>query len=1122
MPIDIECEECGNTYRVADEKAGGKVRCKECGAKIDVPDPDRDELFESDGPRRSGGGRRRKGSSEGLPTGVIVGGIVAVCVIGVLVFALSGRGGGPAPGPQVAQDNPALPAPPPFGGGNSLPRPPANVAPTPAPASTLPVSALPSSGTAANPPASNQPVAALPGSKPPGTTSFDKGTADSRPATLPKKGGTGKGFAGFAAGNGGNNGIAATGVDGPAPENWNVKVDPSKTEIKIDPAKPINIKFPKDASHDDVIYPVTPSVYVALGSNSFGSPVREIWNLATRNKTGTITNKIIRGRSVEALSPDGQYIAANIDKFFEKKSGVRVWTAKGNKGLGELTTTAEVKAVLFPSPQRLIALCAGGMAYVWKLPSGDLEHELNLNKAELANAVAVSPGGNYLAAVVDDSNLKIFDLNTGEVAGEQSLPVKNGFAHNKPDAVSFSPDGLELAMVIPSGTWDQALAIYNVADGKLISTAELNTKNVSHSTERVAGNRLEWFPDRSKLLWRGHYVLDAKIGGPVWSAPDEDGSSDAPRKLLDSTKIVVVTGGRNSPSLITAPVPVDEIDAAAEAVANGGDAVEAGMPALGKADYSKVVPVAATATAAWSMKPDPAPAGPVVKSSIGVPPQRPTICGVFLSRPDVGRAVLWYTNNGQAHSPARGFMRMRNIDPPAGRDTVIIDVVDLTTGKLKGPIAIRYPSLVLDVSPDGDYAAIKSTKRNDDRLDIYDIREDKQVAGWRPYQDKENSGKEVTKAILIDQEYCLTVNRQNIVYMWKLPECQAVWRMEGGSNWCLSPGAKYLGFQSGGRYAFLDPKTGEIVGDVQANMGELFCAFHPIGTHFALLGFDGLNHKLFVVDVATGKTTADFYVPFGNASLQWCGDEHILVDGNYLINLPQQKAAWTYLLPYGFAASNQPGDKAWYVTSGGALDQNAFLSNATLPDKPALAQIEAGPLPDDALLQPGMKINLQVSLVAASPVHPNLAAEVATSYRAAMEKAGFVLGTGTDSPYTFVISTAMNNPGRNMELEMDPRNGVGPRTKISLPITQVNGEVNLMLNGQSIWKHSLIASNRLFGFALIKAGEDPATHLTNQMWNSLAIQLKNQPVPRQIFKSNAGTTLGKSNLVPGGTQQVPN
>ncbi|MDB5338682.1 MAG: hypothetical protein JWN70_4301, partial [Planctomycetaceae bacterium] len=730
MPIDIQCEDCGNKYRVVDEKAGGKVRCKECGAKIEVPDPDRDELFESEGPRRTVGGRKRRESSGGPPTGVIIGGVAAVCVIGIVLFVIFGRRGGAAPGPQFAQNNPAMPAPQQFPFNNTLPPPPSNKV-TPLPASALPTSALPSSPTTSNSPVSTQPVAALPGSKSSAATSFSNGTAT--PQTARK----GKGFGGFTGGDAGNKDNVAAGVDGPAPENWNVKVDPSKTEIKIDSAKPINIKFPKDASHDDVVYPVTPSVYVALGSNSFGQPVREIWNLATRNKTGTITNKIIRGRSVEALSPDGQYIAANIDKFFEKKSGVRVWTSKGNKGLGELETAADVKAVLFPSPQRLIALCAGGMAYVWKLPSGDLEHELSLDKAELANAVAVSPGGNYLAAVVDASNLKIFDLNTGKVVGEQRLPVTNGFAGHKPDAVSFSPDGVELAMVIPSGTWDQALAIYNVADGKLLSTAQLNTKNVSHSTERVAGNRLEWFPDRSKLLWRGHYVLDAKIGGPVWSAPDEDGSSDAPRKLLDSTKILVVSGGRKNPSLIAAPVPVDEIDAAATSVANGGDAVEAGMPALGKADYSKVIPVAATATAAWSMKPDSAPAEPVVKSSIGIPPQRPTICGVFISRPDVGRAVIWYTNNGQAHSPARGFMRMRNIDPPAGRDTVIIDVVDLTTGKIKAPVAIRYPSLVLDVSPDGDFAAIKSTKRNDDRIDIYNIREDKQLAGWKPYQQKE-------------------------------------------------------------------------------------------------------------------------------------------------------------------------------------------------------------------------------------------------------------------------------------------------------------------------------------------------------------------------------------------------
>ena len=1119
MPIDIECDDCGNRYRVADEKAGGKVRCKECGAKIEVPGGDRD-LFEDDVPRRSSSRKKKKGSS-GPDAGVLVGvgGIAVVCLIGVVLFVAFGRGGNRAAAPQIAQNNPIANMSNPLPVVNPLPQPPDNTPPA-LPANPFPSS--PAANTAAQLPPPADPASTLPDSNRPAPFPARNGVPvpGSRPnphvaGTQPRPTGAAKRFSGFTGGDAGKGSNAPASIDAPPPENWKVKVDPSTVEAKIDPAKPINIKFPKDGGHTDIIYPVTPSVYVALGSNSFNRPVREIWNLATRGKTGTITPSVMRGRTKEALSPDGQHVAATIDKFFDKKNGVRVWAAKGNKGLGELQTDAEVKAVLFPSPQRLMAICAGGAAYVWKIPSGDLEHELALEKAEEASSVAVSPGGNYLAVVVGPSNFKVFDLNTGKVVGEQTLPVASTFATNKPDAMSFSPDGLELALVVPSGTWDKALAIYSVADGKLLSTAELNIKNISHSTERVAGNRLEWFPDRSKLLWRGHYVLDAKIGGPVWSAPEEDGSSDAPRKLLDGKQIVVVAGGRQNPNLITAPVPVGEIDAAAATVANGGDAVEAGMPSLLKADFSKVAPLAGTATAPWTMKPDPAPAGPVFKTSIALPAQRPGLGGVFISRPDVGRAVVWYSNNSQARL-ARGMSQLKTVDPPAGRDTVIMDVIDLTTGKIKPPIAIGYPSGVLDVSPDGDFAAIKSTKRNDDRIDIYSIRDDKQIAGWRPYLQKEDRSNDIESAVLIDHEYCLTVNNSNVAYMWKLPECQAVWRMEGGTNWCLTPGGKYLGFQSGTRYAFLDPKTGEMVGDVQTHLHGLRCAFHPVGTHFALLGTDSVCRKLAVVDVATGKLTADFFIPHGAERIQWCGDTHLLVDGKWLIDLQQKKIAWTYELPYGFPAATQPDGKYWYVVGSGPFEQTVFLSSATIPDKTTLATIGAAQLPDEALLQPGMQINLQVNLSAIPPMHPNLATEVTNSYKAAMEKAGFVVGAG--SPYTFVITSVQNNPGGNMELTTQRRGG----EKITVAITAVDYAVNLMANGQSIWKHDRSVSNRLFVFALLRDGEDATTHLSNQMWNGLASALKKMPVPSQIFSPNAGAGLGKSVFVPGGAQPATN
>jgi len=44
MSLSVACPGCGREYRVKDELAGKKIRCKECDAVIAIPQPDEDEL----------------------------------------------------------------------------------------------------------------------------------------------------------------------------------------------------------------------------------------------------------------------------------------------------------------------------------------------------------------------------------------------------------------------------------------------------------------------------------------------------------------------------------------------------------------------------------------------------------------------------------------------------------------------------------------------------------------------------------------------------------------------------------------------------------------------------------------------------------------------------------------------------------------------------------------------------------------------------------------------------------------------------------------------------------------------------------------------------------------------
>src|SRR5262249_32459907 len=157
-----------------------------------------------------------------------------------------------------------------------------------------------------------------------------------------------------------------------------------------------------------------------------------------------------------------------------------------------------------------------------------------------------------------------------------------------------------------------------------------------------------------------------------------------------------------------------------------------------------------------------------------------------------------------------------------------------------------------------------------ERIDVYGVNDGKHIAGWKPYQQQDDFFKEITFAKLIDGQHCVTQNFAGTTYMWKLPECKAIWKLPKTSNMCLSPGGKYLGFQADNRYLFMEARTGELVAELPVTMTNINCAFHFMGTHLALLSSDGVTRKINVVEVASGKSSYDFFAPQGNDTVQWC------------------------------------------------------------------------------------------------------------------------------------------------------------------------------------------------------------------------------------------------------------
>lgn len=97
MTISVQCDECFQSYKVRDERAGQALKCKSCGAKIRVPaaDEEVEDLYEDYGepveqPRKkkkSAQVKKKKKSKQGIN---ISPGKVVKKIFGCLALAIGG------------------------------------------------------------------------------------------------------------------------------------------------------------------------------------------------------------------------------------------------------------------------------------------------------------------------------------------------------------------------------------------------------------------------------------------------------------------------------------------------------------------------------------------------------------------------------------------------------------------------------------------------------------------------------------------------------------------------------------------------------------------------------------------------------------------------------------------------------------------------------------------------------------------------------------------------------------------------------------------------------------------------------------------------------------------------
>jgi WD40 repeat protein len=871
---------------------------------------------------------------------------------------------------------------------------------------------------------------------------------------------------------------------------WTASADalPAPFEIPADTKGTIAI----GGTQFSILYPSTTSPFICVTQKGPRGEVREVWDLRSLKKTGTVEAGNLAGAA--ALSPDGAYLAGQ-----DRVSGdpIHVWSVADGKLVTRIPVTEPFPMdadIDFAGPGKLLIGLTSNQESTYRVI--DLQTKMELRRFQVDGHTqrakrAISSGGKYLALCSKKKDrVLVYDTTTGELAGEAMLPEKSFFDI---EAVAFSPDGNSLSALHEHNV-NTRVVVWNMNTGKMTGDHKLakDLRSVAQHGAFYPGPAMEWLSDSSGWFCYGALLVDEKGAALYWTVPAGP-KEMMQRRLFGLERVTRIVTNAQGKILRLEKLPADQVAAALKAVHPAGDG-EGDRPALTAPDWSAANKLTVSAASSWQAKPDPLTLnGKLTSKPITLTGKSADLARIMFSGPAVSQAVSLSTPLANELSTKR---------------TIKSDRYDLTTGKHLGTLDLfsfeppkgPLPNIDGDLSPDGSLLMVKGPRGK--RLDLWSVTDGKYLCGFTPLD--RGSPNVIQYAAFVDEKRVLTLAGKRLI-LWDVPSCKVVWYVLGVTGPpALSPGHKHVVACVESAYHLLDVASGERLGTLAGPgfIGVGVSAFRSDGKQFAAIcSTVEKKNVLMRWDTTSGAVLSSSPTSLWPGEMTWVGESHLLV-GPVLFDMDLGWPVVSYNVGTGRHASGSPDGRHWYASATDAK-KSAVLAAQMLPD--AAAKDIARSVADktaQAVMMPGTKLTLQANVAIPGEKDTQRLGEQALTFR--MQGQGFSVGPG--GPVT--LSVQFQGPRATGETrQYENADGGKQKMVFTVPVESLDGVATLRDAQGVIWeKRTTFTTPDTIG--TIETDNLQAT-LTKMLWDSAAQFVVHLEVPAVVLRG------------PGGIQVLP-